>query len=205
MTAVKALGRRCLTLSLDVAEPDAPERILQETIREFDRADILLNNAGIIRREPFLEFTTKSWRDVLDLNLDSVFRLSQVFANDLVRRSSPGKIIQVASMLSFQGGVRVASYSASKSAIHGLTKSMANELAAFGINVNAVAPGYIATENTAAIRTDVVRNHEILSRIPARRWGKPEDLQGAIVFLASRASDYMHGFTLAVDGGWLAS
>jgi 2-deoxy-D-gluconate 3-dehydrogenase len=140
----------------------------------------------------------------MDVNLDGVFRLSQHFARELVARRSPGKIIHIASMLSFQGGVRVASYTASKSALHGLTKLMANELASQGINVNAIAPGYMATDNTAALRADPARDRAILDRIPAGRWGTPDDLKGAAVFLASSASDYLHGFTLAVDGGWLA-
>ena len=168
------------------------------------RADILVNNAGIIRRGSFLEFSEADWRDVLNVNLDAAFRLSQQFARRLVAEKLPGKIIHVTSMLSFQGGVRVASYTAAKSALNGLTKLMANELAVHGINVNAIAPGYMATDNTALLRADVARNTAILDRIPAGRWGTPEDLAGAVVFLASPASNYMHGFTLAVDGGWLA-
>ena len=201
---VEKLGRRALAVPVDVAAPDAPARILAETLQAFGRADILVNNAGIIRRAAFLDFTEADWREVLDVNLSAAFRLSQQFARQLVARKSPGKIIHIASMLSYQGGVRVASYTASKSALHGLTKLMANELAAQGINVNAIAPGYMATDNTAQLRADAARNAAILDRIPAGRWGTPEDLQGAVVFLASSASDYLHGFTLAVDGGWLA-
>jgi 2-deoxy-D-gluconate 3-dehydrogenase len=199
-----ALGRHCLALKADVAEKASAARIVSEAAAAMGRADILVNNAGIIRRNSFLDLTEAEWREVLDVNLDAAFRLSQQFARHLVAAKSPGKIINVASMLSFQGGVRVASYTAAKSALNGLTKIMANELAPLGINVNAIAPGYMATENTAPLRADPVRNRAILERIPAGRWGAPEDLKGAVVFLASRASDYVHGFTLAVDGGWLA-
>jgi 2-deoxy-D-gluconate 3-dehydrogenase len=199
-----ALGRRSAVIKADVAAPGAPGQILQDTLRQLGRADILVNNAGIIRRGSFLEFSEEDWREVLDVNLDAAFRLSQQFARHLVAHSQPGKIIHIASMLSYQGGFRVASYTAAKSALHGLTKLMANELASQGINVNALAPGYMATDNTEALRADANRNAAILDRIPAGRWGTPADLKGAIVFLASPASDYMHGFTLAVDGGWLA-
>lgn len=198
------LGRRCVVVKADVAAAHAAGRIVSEAVAAMGRADILVNNAGIIRRNSFLELTEQEWRDVLDVNLDAAFRLSQQFARHLVAAKSPGKIINVASMLSFQGGVRVASYTAAKSALNGLTKIMANELAQLGINVNAIAPGYMATDNTAPLRADAARNRAILERIPAGRWGTPEDLKGAVVFLASRASDYVHGFTLAVDGGWLA-
>jgi 2-deoxy-D-gluconate 3-dehydrogenase len=201
---VEKLGRRCVVVAVDIAAKDAPARILEEAETAFGKADILVNNAGIIRRAAFLDFTEQDWRDVLDVNLDAAFRLSQLFARGLVSRKAPGKIIHVASMLSFQGGLRVASYTASKSALHGLTKLMANELAGLSINVNAIAPGYMATDNTEQLRSDASRNRAILDRIPAGRWGTPEDLMGAVVFLASPASDYMHGFTLAVDGGWLA-
>ena len=202
--AIAALGRRSLSLVLDVGAPSAAGTVMTETLRAFGRADILVNNAGIIRRAAFLDFSEQDWREVMDVNLDGVFRLSQHFARELVARRSPGKIIHIASMLSFQGGVRVASYTASKSALHGLTKLMANELASQDINVNAIAPGYMATDNTAALRADPARDRAILDRIPAGRWGTPDDLKGAAVFLASSASDYLHGFTLAVDGGWLA-
>jgi len=201
---VAALGRRAVAVTSDVAAPDAASQIIGAAHEAFGRADILVNNAGIIRRAAFLEFSEEDWNEVLDVNLTAAFRLSQLFARRLVDAKRPGKIIHIASMLSYQGGVRVASYTASKSALHGLTKLMANELAALGINVNAIAPGYMATDNTGALRADPVRNRAILDRIPAGRWGTPDDLKGAVVFLASPASDYMHGFTLAVDGGWLA-
>lgn len=201
--AVGGLGRRFLAVPADVADPSAPAAIL-DACGPLGGADILVNNAGIIRRAPFLEFTGKDWNDVLDVNLSAAFRLSQEFSRRLVARKSGGKIINIASMLSYQGGVRVASYTASKSALYGLTMLMANELAPLGINVNAIAPGYMSTDNTEQLRADPVRNKAILDRIPAGRWGTPDDMKGAVVFLASRASDYMHGFTVAVDGGWLA-
>jgi len=201
---IAALGRKSVTIALDIGEPGAAEQVVTQTVAALGHADILVNNAGIIRRESFLEFSEADWRDVLNVNLDAAFRLSQQFARRLVAEKSPGKIIHVTSMLSFQGGVRVASYTAAKSALNGLTKLMANELAIHGINVNAIAPGYMATENTSALRADASRNATILDRIPAGRWGTPGDLAGAVVFLASPASNYMHGFTLAVDGGWLA-
>ena len=202
--AVAAAGRRCVSVAADVGDPAAAAQIVAAAYAEFGRADILVNNAGIIRRAPLLEFSEADWSDVLRTNLDGAFRLSQRFAVEAVTRKRPGKIINIASMLSFQGGVRVASYTASKSALAGLTRAMANELAASGINVNAIAPGYMATDNTAALRADAARNQSILDRIPAGRWGQPEDLAGAVVFLASPASNYIHGITLPVDGGWLA-
>jgi len=201
---VEQLGRRFLAVPHDVADPAAAQAILDKCEGSLGGASILVNNAGIIRRSPFLEFSEKDWQDVLDVNLNGAFRLSQEFARRLVGRKTGGKIINIASMLSYQGGVRVASYTASKSALHGLTMLMANELAPHGINVNAIAPGYMATDNTEQLRADAARNKAILERIPAGRWGTPDDLKGAVVFLASPAADYMHGFTIAVDGGWLA-
>ena len=201
---VGRLGRRFVAVAVDVADPSAPSAILDACGGSLGGADILVNNAGIIRRAPFLEFTGKDWDDVLDVNLSAAFRLSQEFSRRLVARKASGKVINIASMLSYQGGVRVASYTASKSALYGLTMLMANELAPMGINVNAIAPGYMATDNTEQLRADPARNRAILERIPAGRWGTPDDLKGAVVFLASKASDYMHGFTVAVDGGWLA-
>ena len=202
--AIAATGRRSVTVTTDVAAPAAAEAIVTAAHGAFGRADILVNNAGIIRRAPFLEMSGENWDDVINVNLNAAFRLSQRFAVELAARKSPGKIVNIASMLSFQGGLRVASYAAAKSALAGLTRAMANELAPLGINVNALAPGYIATENTAVLRADAARNQAILERIPAGRWGTPADITGAVVFLASPASDYMHGHTLAVDGGWLA-
>ena len=168
------------------------------------KVNILINNAGIIRREDFENFSLHDWDEVMDLNIRSPFLLSQAVAKQFMTQGDGGKIINIASMLSFQGGVRVASYTASKSAITGLTKLMANELAKHKINVNAIAPGYMATDNTRALQDDAKRSEEILNRIPAGRWGTPDDLKGAAVFLASDAASYINGYTLAVDGGWLA-
>ena len=202
--AITKLGRRSCTVGIDVGAAVAAEKILATVKQELGAADILVNNAGIIRRAAFLELSETDWDDVMNVNLRAVFRLSQRFAAALVARQAPGKIINTASLLSFQGGIRVASYTAAKSALGGLTRAMANELAPLGINVNAIAPGYMATDNTAQLRADPVRQHAILERIPAGRWGAGADLKGAVVFLASPASDYVHGITLPVDGGWLA-
>jgi len=166
--------------------------------------DILINNAGTIRRCDAIDFSEKDWDEVMDLNLKSLFFLSQAVARQFIAQRSGGKIINIASMLSYQGGIRVPSYTASKSGVMGLTRLLANEWAKHNINVNAIAPGYMATNNTQQLREDAERNQEILDRIPAARWGTPEDLQGAAVFLASSAADYINGYTLAVDGGWLA-
>jgi 2-deoxy-D-gluconate 3-dehydrogenase len=195
-----ALGRHAMAIQADLEDRDAPEEIM----RRVGRADILVNNAGIIRRAPALEYSDTDWDAVIEVNLRSVFMLSRAFARQLAARKSPGRIINVASMLSFQGGIRVPAYTAAKTAILGLTRALANEWAPLGINVNAIAPGYMETDNTQALRDDPVRSREILSRIPAGRWGTPSDLKGAVVFLASPASAYVHGAVLAVDGGWLA-
>ncbi|MDQ5978001.1 MAG: 2-dehydro-3-deoxy-D-gluconate 5-dehydrogenase [Verrucomicrobiota bacterium] len=201
--SIAAAGRRSTVVSADVGSPAAAAKIVAAAYETFGRADILVNNAGIIRRANLLEFSETDWNDVMNINLTGAFRLSQRFAAELVNRSAKGKIINIASMLSFQGGIRVVSYTAAKSALAGLTRAMANELAARGVNVNAIAPGYMATDNTAALQADPERNAAILARIPAGRWGTPSDLAGAVVFLAAPASDYMHGHLLAVDGGWL--
>jgi len=201
---IRALGRRALPIQADLLDQKILPQIIADTVKEFGGLDILVNNAGIIRRAPLLEFSEKDWDDVIQVNQKSLFFLSQAAAKQMVAQGRGGKIINIASMLSFQGGIRVPSYTASKSAVMGLTRIMANEWAAHGINVNAIAPGYMDTDNTAALRADAKRNSEILARIPAGRWGAPEDLQGAVVFLASAAADYLQGFTLAVDGGWLA-
>ncbi|AFH62883.1 SDR family oxidoreductase [Paenibacillus caseinilyticus] len=163
-----------------------------------------MNNPGIIRRADAIDFTEKDWDDVLNINLKTVFFFSQAAARQYMKQGTGGKIINVASMLSFQGGIRVPSYTASKSGVMGITRLMANEWAKHGINANAIAPGYMATNNTAPIRADEARNRSIQERIPADRWGTPEDLAGPVVFLASQASNYVNGHTLAVDGGWLA-
>ncbi|MGN6651814.1 2-dehydro-3-deoxy-D-gluconate 5-dehydrogenase KduD [Trinickia sp.] len=201
---VEGAGQRFVDVRADLAALDAVDSIVAASVEAFGRIDVLVNNAGIIRRNDALTFSEADWDAVIDVNLKSVFFLSQAVARQFVRQGAGGKIINVASMLSFQGGIRVASYTASKSGVLGLTRLLANEWAAKGINVNAIAPGYMATNNTAALRDDRERNDEILARIPAGRWGAPDDLAGPVVFLASPASDYVHGHTLAVDGGWLA-
>ncbi|MBL5899841.1 2-dehydro-3-deoxy-D-gluconate 5-dehydrogenase KduD [Lelliottia amnigena] len=205
-TAAKviALGRRFMAIQADLSKQDAIDDIVSKTVAEMGRVDILVNNAGTIRREDALTFSEKDWDDVINLNLKSVFFLSQAVARQFIAQGEGGKIINIASMLSFQGGIRVPSYTASKSGVLGITRLLANEWATHNINVNAIAPGYMATNNTQQLRDDEQRSKEILDRIPAARWGKPEDLQGPVVFLASAASDYISGYTLAVDGGWLA-
>jgi 2-dehydro-3-deoxy-D-gluconate 5-dehydrogenase len=203
LAAVKALGRRTAWIKADLgARPDYAA-IIREIADELGGLHVLVNNAGIIRRNNSIDFTEADWDAVMDVNLKSVFFLSQAAARHMIPNGG-GKIINIASMLSFQGGIRVPSYTASKSGIAGLTKILANEWAVSGINVNAIAPGYIATNNTAALQSDVKRNAEILTRIPAGRWGDPQDLGGAAVFLASSASNYVQGVILPVDGGWLA-
>jgi 2-deoxy-D-gluconate 3-dehydrogenase len=201
---IKALGRRVCQVQANLMERASAQKVVDKVVAELGGIDILLNNAGIIRRAPVLEFSEKDWDDVIRLNQDMVFFLSQAVGRQMVKQGRGGKIINIASMLSFQGGIRVPSYTASKSAVMGLTKLFANELSPHRINVNAIAPGYMATDNTAPLRADASRSNEILGRIPAGRWGEPEDLQGTLVFLASAASDYVTGYTIAVDGGWLA-
>jgi 2-deoxy-D-gluconate 3-dehydrogenase len=201
---IKKLNRRCLALQVDLTDRKLVKEIPQKAMSHFGRVDILVNNAGIIRRAPFSEFSEKDWDEVLATNLSALFFLSQQVSKIFLQQGTGGKIINVASMLSFQGGILVPSYTASKSGVMGLTRLMANELAVHKINVNAIAPGYMATDNTAALRADPVRYKAILERIPAGRWGDPEDLQGVAVFLASEASSYLNGYTIAVDGGWLA-
>jgi len=201
---VRAAGRRFLDLRADLGTIEPIAGVVRDTVSAFGRIDILVNNAGIIRRNDALDFTEEDWDAVLGTNLKSVFFLSQAAARQFVKQDGPGKIINIASLLSFQGGIRVPSYTAAKSGVLGLTRLLANEWAPRGINVNAIAPGYMDTNNTAALRSDPDRNQSILERIPAGRWGVPDDLAGPIVFLASSASDYVHGHALAVDGGWLA-
>jgi 2-dehydro-3-deoxy-D-gluconate 5-dehydrogenase len=201
---VRVLGRRVCQIQANLLENTSVQRVVETTVAELGAIDILLNNAGIIRRAPLLEFTEKDWNEVIQVNQTAVFFLSQAVARQMVKQGHGGKIINIASLLSYQGGIRVPSYTASKSAVMGLTRILASELAPHHINVNAVAPGYMATDNTAPLRADPQRSAEILGRIPAGRWGEPEDLQGAVVFLSSSASDYVTGYTLAVDGGWLA-
>ncbi|HGY2541923.1 TPA: 2-dehydro-3-deoxy-D-gluconate 5-dehydrogenase KduD [Citrobacter freundii] len=201
---INALGRRFMAIQADLSQQDALTSIVTQSVSAFGRIDILVNNAGTIRRQDALDFSEKDWDDVMNLNLKSVFFLSQAVARQFLAQGNGRKIINIASMLSFQGGIRVPSYTASKSGVLGITRLLANEWAAKGINVNAIAPGYMATNNTQQLRADSERNQEIIDRIPAGRWGTPNDLKGPVVFLASSASDYIHGYTLAVDGGWLA-
>ena len=202
---VAALGCRFMPIKCNLrdASVDDLNKTVGDVAAQLGRLDILVNNAGIIRRAPALEFSERDWDDVLQINLKAAFFLSQAAARVMVKQGG-GKIINVASMLSFQGGIIVPSYTSSKSAIAGLTRALANEWAKHNINVNAIAPGYMATDNTAALRADAARNQSILDRIPAGRWGTPEDLQGIVVFLASAASNYMQGAIVPVDGGWLA-
>ena len=197
-------GHRCTAVVADVRDPASVAAAIKRAKDKEGRIDILVNNAGLIRREDALEFSEKDWDDVMNLNIKSVFFMSQAAAKHFIAQGNGGKIINIASMLSFQGGIRVPSYTASKSGVMGVTRLMANEWAKHNINVNAIAPGYMATNNTQQLRADEQRSAEILDRIPAGRWGLPSDLMGPIVFLASSASDYVNGYTIAVDGGWLA-
>lgn len=201
---VENLGRKFYGISADLRSQKPIKGIVDQAIKNFGRVDILVNNAGIIRRRESIAFTEKDWDDVMNVNLKSLFVLCQAFAGRLIKQGEGGKIINIASMLSFQGGILVPSYTASKSGVMGLTKLLANEWAQHNINVNAIAPGYMATDNTQPLREDPVRSAELLGRIPMSRWGMPEDLKGAVVFFASDASAYVTGYTLAVDGGWLA-
>jgi 2-deoxy-D-gluconate 3-dehydrogenase len=200
---VRALGRRAVMIPADLSSIEPIDRVIDQTIKDLGGLNILVNNAGTIRRAEALEFSEADWDAVIDTNLKSTFFLCQRAGRYMVSQGS-GKIINIASMLTFQGGVRVASYTASKSGLGGITKLLANEWAGKNVNVNAIAPGYIATNNTAALQADPVRNRAILDRIPAGRWGEPTDIGGTAVFLASDAARYVHGHILAVDGGWLA-
>lgn len=201
--AIQALGRVSIETNGDLADKDVPARLVSETVDKLGKIDILINNAGMIRRSPAVDFSEEDWQTVIDVNLSSVFRLSQAAGRHMIEQGS-GKIVNIASLLSFQGGITVPAYTASKSAVAGLTKALANEWAKHNVNVNAIAPGYIDTKNTDALRTDETRNRQILERIPAGRWGQPEDMAGAAVFLSSPASDYVQGHILVVDGGWMA-
>ena len=200
---IEKLGRRCITIKADLSSKDCVEDIVNTTVQKLGAIDILVNNAGIIRRAPFVEFSEKDWDDVMNVNIRTLFFLSQAVTKIFIKQGKGGKIINTASMLSFQGGILVPSYTSSKSAVAGLTRLMANELAQHNINVNAIAPGYMATDNTAPLRQDPVRSKAILSRIPVGRWGEPHDLKGMAVFLASQASSYLYGAIIPVDGGWL--
>lgn len=201
---VLAAGRKFHAIHADLEHSAGAQRIVAQAVELAGCVDILVNNAGIIRRNDALQFTEADWDAALDVNLKTPFFLSQAAAQSMLKAGRGGKIINIVSMLSFQGGIRTASYTASKSGLAGITRLLANEWAARGINVNAIAPGYFETSNTTALRADEQRNRDILNRIPAARWGKPTDLGGAAVFLASAASDYVHGTVIPVDGGWLA-
>src|SRR5918993_1818128 len=199
---MRTIGRRSAALVANMADPAAANRLIAETVAALGGLDIVINNAGIIKRSPTVETMDEDWHAVIDVNLHGVFRLCRAAGRHMLSEDRGGKIINVASLLSFQGGLNVAAYTASKSAVAGLTRALSNEWAASGINVNAVAPGYIRTDNTTALQQDPTRSRQILERIPSGRWGEASDLGGAAVFLASRASDYVHGHVLAVDGGW---
>jgi 2-dehydro-3-deoxy-D-gluconate 5-dehydrogenase len=201
---VESKGRKFISIVANLMTIEPIQGIVDQTIKTFGHLDILINNAGIIRRTDAIDFSEKDWDDVTNINLKTVFFFSQAAARQFIKQGKGGKIINIASMLSFQGGIRVPSYTASKSGVMGITRAMANEWAKHGININAIAPGYMSTNNTALLRADQDRSKSILDRIPAGRWGLPEDVEGPVVFLASNASDYVNGYTIAVDGGWLA-
>jgi len=204
LKAIAKTGVKSHSIKANLENADDVADIVSEAASKLGRVDILVNNAGIIKRNGAIDFKPSDWDSVMNVNLRTLFFLSQAFARHLIAEKKGGKIINIASMLTFQGGIRVPSYTASKSGVGGLTKALANEWAQHGINVNAIAPGYFKTNNTAALQTDEKRNAEILGRIPSGRWGQPSDLGGAVVFLASEASDYIQGITLPVDGGWLS-
>ena len=201
--ALKSTGRRTALVTADLAQPDAAGHLVSSALAAFGRIDILINNAGTIRRRPAAEHPDDDWDTVIAVNLSSVFRLSRAVGAHLIARHEGGKIINIASLLSFQGGITVPGYAAAKGGVMQLTKALSNEWASHRINVNAIAPGYMETDNTTALRGDPARFRQITERIPAGRWGRPEDLAGAAVFLASPASDYVHGHVLVVDGGWM--
>ncbi|AZO93782.1 2-dehydro-3-deoxy-D-gluconate 5-dehydrogenase KduD [Halocella sp. SP3-1] len=202
---IESIGKSFLEVNADLKSTDAIDEIVNKTLDVFGKIDILVNNSGTIRRNEIIDFSEKDWDDVMNINLKSLFFLSQKVAKVFIDKDEGGKIINIASMLSFQGGLFVPSYTASKHGVAGITKSMANEWAKYNINVNAIAPGYMATDNTAPLREDKERSQSILARIPAGRWGTNDDLKGLVVFLASPASAYINGYVIAVDGGWLAS
>ena len=200
---VSAAGRKTFYFSGDLADPKACTVLFEKTITEFGTIDILVNNAGAIHRAPAAEYPMESWNELIAVDLTAVFRLSQLAGRQMLERGVGGKIVNIASLLSFQGGVFVPAYAAAKGGIAQLTKALANEWASKGINVNAIAPGYMATDNTSALRSDPVRSRQLLDRIPAARWGEPKDIAGAALYLCSSASDYVHGHVLTVDGGWM--
>jgi 2-dehydro-3-deoxy-D-gluconate 5-dehydrogenase len=199
---IKSAGGGAHAITGDLSQPETPKNLLAQTLERFGRIDILINNAGTIRRAPAVDYSEEDWAAVIEVNLSSVFRLSQLAGRQMIDNKR-GKIVNIASLLSFQGGITVPAYAASKGGVAQLTKALANEWAKHGVNVNAIAPGYMRTNNTAALQADETRNRQILERIPAARWGEPEDLAGAAVFLSSSASDYINGHVLVVDGGWM--
>ena len=202
--AISAAGRKTFYFPADLADPNSCTALFEKTIAEFGSIDILVNNAGTIRRAPAAEYPMEFWDELIAVHLTAAFRLSQLAGRYMLQRGLGGKILNIASLLSFQGGVFVPAYAVAKGGLAQLTKALANEWASHGINVNAIAPGYMATDNTTALRSDAVRSRQLLERIPAARWGEPKDIAGAALYLCSSASDYVHGHVLAVDGGWLA-
>lgn len=199
---INQIGRRTISLRGNLTDKTVPAQLIAETLNQFGRLDILINNAGTIRRAPALDYAEEDWTTVIEVNLSSVFRLCQHAGRHMLQQER-GKIVNISSLLAFQGGITVPAYAASKGGVAQLTKALANEWARYGVNVNAIAPGYMRTDNTAALQADETRNRQILERIPAGRWGEPEDLAGAAVFLSSASSDYLHGHVLVVDGGWM--
>jgi 2-deoxy-D-gluconate 3-dehydrogenase len=200
---IKSAGGVAHAITGDLSDAETPKNLVAQTLERFGRIDILINNAGTIRRAPAVDYSEEDWAAVIEVNLSSVFRLSQLAGRHMIETGRGGKIVNIASLLSFQGGITVPAYAASKGGVAQLTKALANEWAKHRINVNAIAPGYMRTNNTAALQADETRNRQILERIPAGRWGEPEDLAGAAVFLSSSASDYINGHVLVVDGGWM--
>jgi 2-deoxy-D-gluconate 3-dehydrogenase len=200
---IKSAGGVAHAITGDLSNAETPKDLVARTLERFGRIDILVNNAGTIRRAPAVDYSEEDWAAVIEVNLSSVFRLSQLAGRHMIENNRGGKIVNIASLLSFQGGITVPAYAASKGGMAQLTKALANEWAKHAINVNAIAPGYMRTNNTAALQADETRNRQILERIPAGRWGEPEDLAGAAVFLSSNASDYINGHVLVVDGGWM--
>jgi len=197
------IGRAAFAVTGDLSQPQTANELFEKTIERFGRIGVLINNAGTIRRAPAVDYSDDDWATVIEVNLSSVFRLSRIVGKQMIENERGGKIVNIASLLSFQGGITVPAYAASKGGVAQLTKALANEWAKHNVNVNAIAPGYMRTTNTAALQADETRNRQILERIPAGRWGEPEDVAGAAVFLSSPASDYVNGHLLVVDGGWM--
>ena len=201
--SITDIGRAAFAVTGDLSQPQTASELFEKTVARFGRIDILINNAGTIRRSPAVDYSDDDWATVIEVNLSSVFRLSRLAGKQMIENERGGKIVNIASLLSFQGGITVPAYAASKGGVAQLTKALANEWAKHKVNVNAIAPGYMRTTNTAALQADETRNRQILERIPTGRWGEPEDIAGAAVFLSSSASDYIHGHILTVDGGWM--